>query len=148
MSNPYGMNNPFIVQNGLIVNADAVITGSISSSNATITQLVIKDQSTAYMNARLATGVTSYTIVDSFSPSLGNTAKWLLSISDGTNFKTSEILSIWNPATNDTIFAEYTTNAIGDVPGFMSVNIQSGTVNLVANPTSGTWSIKMLRFII
>ena len=53
MSNTYGMSNPFIVQNGLIVNADAVITGSISSSTATINRLVVRDVTTAYMDAKL-----------------------------------------------------------------------------------------------
>jgi hypothetical protein len=148
MSEKYGMSNPFIVQNGLIVNADAVITGSISSSTATINRLVVRDGTTAYMDAKLATNVSSYSVVDYFTGSLGNSAKWTLSISDGTNLKTSEMMCIWNPSTNESSYAEYTTNALGTVAGFLSVNMSSGNVNLIANPLTGSWTIKILRFII
>jgi hypothetical protein len=148
MSNTYGMNNPFIVQNGLIVNADAVITGSISSSAATLNRLIVRDGTTAYMDAKLASGVSSYTIIDYFTGSIGNSARWTLSINDGTNFKTSEMMCIWNPSTNESLYTEYTTNALGTVCGFLSVNMSGGNVNLIANPTTGSWTIKILRFII
>jgi hypothetical protein len=148
MSNTYGMSNPFIVQNGLIVNADAVITGSISSSAATLNRLIVRDGTTAYMDAKLASSVSSYRVIDYFTGSIGNSAKWTLSINDGTNFKTSELMCIWNPATAESSYTEYTTNALGTVAGFLSVNMSGGNVNLIANPLTGSWTIKILRFII
>jgi hypothetical protein len=57
-------------------------------------------------------------------------------------------MAVWDPATNTTTNAEYTTNAIGNVPAFMSVNISGQNVRLVAYPTTGSWTIKMLRFVI
>jgi hypothetical protein len=148
MSNTYGMNNPFIVQNGLIVNANAVVTGSISSSLVTANRFIIKDQSTVYMDAKLATGVSSPQTIDSFTGSLGNSCKWLLSINDGTNFETSEVMFIWNQNTEESRFTQYGTNAIGTVDGFISASMSSGYVNLHAGPNVGTWNIKILRTIL
>jgi hypothetical protein len=148
MSNPYGMNNPFIVQNGLIVNANAVVTGSISSSLITANRFVIRDQSTVYMDAKLASGVSSPQTLDSFTGSLGNSCKWLLSINDGTNFETSEVMCIWNPDTGTSRFTQYGTNAIGTVDGFISASMSNGYVNLHAGPNIGTWNIKILRTIL
>lgn len=144
----YGMNNPFIVQNGLIVNADAVITGSISSSLVTANRFIIKDQSTVYMDAKIATGVSSPQTIDTFTGSLGNSCKWFLSINDGTNFETSEVLCIWNPAAGTSRFTQYGTNAIGTVNGFISASMSGGYVNLHAGPNTGTWTIKILRTIL
>ena len=148
MSNTYGMTNPFIVQNGLIVNANAVVTGSISSSLVTANSFIIRDQSTVYMDAKLASGVSSPQTIDSFTGSLGNSCKWLLSINDGTNFETSEVLFIWNPDTQESRFAQYGTNAIGTVDGFISASMSGGYVNLHAGPNIGTWNIKILRTIL
>jgi hypothetical protein len=148
MSNTYGMNNPFIVQNGLIVNANAVVTGSISSSLITANRFVIKDQSTVYMDARLATGVASPQTIDFFTGSLGNSCKWFLSINDGTNFETSEVMFIWNSITGESRFTQYGTNAIGTVDGFISASMSGGYVNLHAGPNIGTWNIKILRTIL
>ena len=142
------MNNPFIVQNGLIVNANAVVTGSISSSLVTANRFVIKDQSTIYMDAKLASGVSSPQTIDSFTGSLGNSCKWLLSINDGTNFETSEVMFIWNPTTQESRFTQYGTNAIGTVDGFISASMSGGYVNLHAGPNIGTWNIKILRTIL
>lgn len=139
------MDNFFIIQNGLVVNASPFATGSDSGSY----QIVLNNQSTAYMNCSVATAPqNTSTVVDSFSKSWGNSVKWLLSINSGSNFKTSELMAVWDPATNSTTHAEYTTNAIGCVPGFMSVNINGGNVRLVAYPPTGSWNIKMLRFVI
>jgi hypothetical protein len=139
------MDNFFIVQNGLVVNTSPFATGSASGSY----QLLLTNNTMAYMNCSVATASENQsTVIDSFSKSWGNTAKWLLSIGSGSNFKTSEVLAIWDPATNNANHAEYTTNALGTVPSFMSVNISGGNVRLVAYPTTGSWTVKMLRFVI
>lgn len=148
------MTNPFIVQNGLLVNADAVITGSlgVSGSFAQVKQLqVVGGGTPVYMDSVIITNVSSYLVIDSFPTTMGNSAKWLLSINDGSNYKTSELMCIWD-YTGRTNFAEYTTNALGTVAGFFSVVLAGGseprTVTLIANPPIGTWTIKMLRFIL
>lgn len=138
------MDNFFIIQNGLVVNTTPFTDVSSGSY-----QIVLNNQSTAYMNCSVASAPqNTSTVIDSFSKEWGNTAKWLLSICSGSNFKTSEMLAVWDPATNNANHAEYTTNALGCVPSFMSVNISGGNVRLVAYPTSGSWTIKMLRFVI
>lgn len=138
------MDNFFIVQNGLVVNTTPLTDVSSGSY-----QIVLNNQSTAYMNCSVASAPqNTSTVIDSFSKSWGNSAKWLLSINSGSNFKTSELMAVWDPATNNTTHAEYTTNAIGTVPAFMAVNISGNNVRLVAYPTTGSWNIKMLRFVI
>jgi len=139
------MDNFFIVQNGLVVNS-SYVTGSASGSYQL---LLTTNNSMAYMNCSVSTAPeNTSTVIDSFSKEWGNTAKWLLSIGSGSNFKTSEMLAIWDPITNNANHAEYTTNALGSVPTFMSVNINGGNVRLVAYPQTGSWTIKMLRFVI
>lgn len=101
-----------------------------------------------YINSIRVDGIDTATIIDSFPTSMGNSAKWLLSIGDGASFKTSELISIWNPGNNSTNFAEVTTNALGTVPVVMSVNLSAGDVRLIANPASGSWTIKMMRFLL
>jgi hypothetical protein len=102
----------------------------------------------AYMVAGEVHDVDDPTIIDIFPTNEGLSAKWLLSIWDGTNFKTSEILAIWNPGNNSTNFAEVTTNSLGTIPLAMSVTLSAGQVRLMANPVSGIWNIKYIRFLL
>jgi hypothetical protein len=100
------------------------------------------------MVSQYAANVEYATAVDQFPDVDGNSAKWLISINDGSSYKTSEIISIWDPSANVTNFAEVTTNVIGTVPVAMSVNISGDNVRLIANPASGSWTIKSLRFVL
>lgn len=150
------MNNPFIINNGLYVNADTEISGSayvsgslfVSGSHTRTQRLIVDGGTSVYMDSNVKTGINTWMVVDSFDMYMGNTAKWLLSINSGSNFKTSEMLAVWDPSVPEVNFAEYTTNEIGSVCMIMSVNISGGNVRLVANPPSGSWNIKSLRFIL
>ena len=105
--------------------------------------------SNGYINSMQTASITTATVIDSFTTSIGNSGKWFVSINDGaSNFKTSEVTVIWDPTTNATNFTETTTNSIGLVPVSFSVNLSGGLVRLIANPSSGTWNIKMMRFLL
>lgn len=101
-----------------------------------------------YIDTMMTASISSATVIDSFSTSRGNSAKWMLSIGNGTAFKTSEVTCIWDPVSNTTNFTETTTNSIGSVTVSMSVSLSGGLVRLIANPSSGTWTIKMMRFLL
>ena len=127
----------------------SVSSSYLSGSAATIQRVTLANMvAQAYMVSQYATDVEYATSVDQFPDTDGNSAKWLISINDGTSYKTSEIISIWDPTTNITNFAEVTTNVIGTVPVAMSVNISGDNVRLIANPASGSWTIKSLRFVL
>lgn len=127
----------------------SVSSSYLSGSSATIQRVTLANMvAQAYMVSQYATDVEYATSVDQFPDTDGNSAKWLISINDGTSYKTSEIISIWDPTTNITNFAEVTTNVIGTVPVAMSVNISGDNVRLIANPASGSWTIKSLRFVL
>ena len=119
-----------------------------SYADAAEVALRISGGGSAYINAYAVYNVYTASVIDSFPTAQGNSAKWLLSINDGISFKSSEILSIWDGSTNSTNFAEITTNALGSIPVAMSVNISSNSVRLIANPASGSWTVKMIRFLL
>ncbi len=132
--------------NGTASNATNAVTASFL--NASQVFLNVSGSTPAQMEAHIVTNIVTATIIDSFPTTSGLSAKWLLSINDGSNFKTSEILAIWNPNNNTTNFAEVTTNVLGTIPVAMSVSLSSGLVRLVANPSSGTWTVKLIKFLL
>jgi hypothetical protein len=115
---------------------------------STLTLTISGSTSGAYMSGYEVDTFSDPTIIDSFPATSGRSAKWILSIYDGTNLKTSELMAVWNATTETANFAEATTNVIGTIPVSLSVNVVSGVVRLVANPASGTWSARMIRFLL
>lgn len=101
-----------------------------------------------YMYVARMDNISSATIIDAFTSSLGNSSEWIISINDGFSFKTSQILSVWNPTTSSINWSEITTNAIGVSPYALSVNLLSNQIELFFNPASGSWTIKVIRFVI
>lgn len=116
--------------NNITINGANGATGSIGTN---ITVNVTPDSGSVY--------------IDSIPITSGNTAKWLISINDGVdNFKASEMFASWN----NTMVKYYNTEVseIGSVPVALSVDNTGGTVNLLATPFSGTWTIKMIRMVV
>ena len=126
----------------------SVSSSYVSGSSVTVQSISLVSQITASMVSSYVAGVFTATTVDTFSDLIGNSAKWLVSMNDGASFKTSEIITIWNPISNSTNFAEVTTNVLGTVPVALSVNISADQVRLIANPVSGSWTIKTIRFVL
>lgn len=108
---------------------------------------IVGGGTTGSITTSLVSGVSTPTAVDSIPVSSGNASKWLVSISDGTNFQASDVIGNWsNSGVVD--FAEVSSNPIGTVPVFLSVIYNSGFIYLVATPASGTWTVKVLRTLI
>lgn len=127
----------------------SISSSYLSGSSATVNKITLENSELrAYLTSRVATDITVASPVDAFPDTDGNSAKWLISINDGSSFKTSEVIAIWEPISNVTNFAEVTTNMIGSIPVAMSVNISGNQVRLIANPASGSWTVKTIRFVL
>lgn len=87
-------------------------------------------------------------VIDSIFTGEGNAAKWLISANDGNlNYKNVEVVASWNNFSVE--FDSVDVNEIGSVPVHISVsNTISGSINLVATPLSGTWTLKLIRMMI
>ena len=101
---------------------------------------------TGSFGTNLIENVVGYQPIDSFPNTVGNAAMWLVSVNDGTNYKTNEVAASWD----DTVVNYYVTevSTIGNVPVVITANNVGGVVSLVANPLSGTWTVKLIRMII
>ena len=99
------------------------------------------------------TGATSASavIVDSFDPNTTGerSVKWLVSIQDGTNFRTSEVLAVTNSDGTSSNFNIVSTPDLGTVNVTLSVDTNAGSMRLLATITDGgSWDIKASRLSI
>lgn len=111
---------------------------------------IVHGGATGSFGTNLVSNVSSYQAVDSVSTSTGNAAMWLVSVNDGANFKTCEVVASWNNLVADSV-KHYVTEVseIGSVPVHLSVsNMNTGSVELTANPMEGTWTVKFIRMIV
>jgi len=76
----------------------------------------------------------------------GNAARWLVSISNGTDIKVNEVMSSWNNASSSYYVTE--VSEIGYVPVSLSVNNTSGSIHLLATPLSGSWTLKYIKMVV
>jgi len=76
----------------------------------------------------------------------GNAARWLVSISNGTDIKVNEVMSSWNNVSSSFYVTE--VSQIGYVPVSLSVNNTSGSIHLLATPLSGSWTLKYIKMVV
>lgn len=87
-------------------------------------------------------------IVDSFDETLGDSVEWLVTIKDGTNFKTSKVFATWD-GNGNVNYSQIGTKSIGDTsPVTISVDESSDNIRLISTIASGTWTIKAKRTIV
>jgi hypothetical protein len=117
---------------GIVINGEAGATGSIGTNVIT--------------NVNASDGTTD---IDSIPISVGNAARWLVSINDGIggNFKTSEVVASWNFVGNFR-YNNTEVSEVGSVPVVLSVNNVGSNITLQATPFSGIWTIKMIRTMV
>lgn len=84
--------------------------------------------------------------IDSELIGSGNAARWLVSISNGSDTKVNEVMSSWNNASSSFYVTE--VSQIGYVPVSLSVNNASGSIHLLATPLSGTWTLKYIKMVV
>lgn len=84
--------------------------------------------------------------IDTFPVNKGNSARWLVFISDGINSKTLKVVATWdNTFVN---FYSSETQHTGDVPVDFSMSNSGTDVSLIATPNGGNWKVKFTRTII
>ena len=111
--------------------------------------ILVGNGATGSFTTNLVNGVSTSEAIDTVAFTVGNAAKWFVSINDGgSNFKTTEVMAAW--PTNGSAVRFYTTevNQIGTVPVTLSVNNAAGNIHLYANVLAGTWTIKYIRTIV
>lgn len=130
----------FAVSSSLVM--EGIETGSLTLGGLDLTGQTGSAASSSFQSG-IVTGVSSFEIVDSLPDTSSQAALWLVSISDGTNFKAVEIAAGWDAVSVNYYVTE--VSQIGSVPVNMSVNNTDSNINLVANPLSGTWTIKFIK---
>jgi hypothetical protein len=121
---------------------EGIETGSLTLGGLDLTGQTGSAASSSFQSG-IVTGVSSFEIVDSLPDNSSQAALWLVSISDGTNFKAVEIAAGWDVTSVNYYVTE--VSQIGSVPVNMSVNNTDSNINLVANPLSGTWTVKFIK---
>lgn len=137
-------------QNNFVQKTGDTMTGSLTvdSSNVEITggQLHINESS---ITSDIKTGVGVNTVIDSISVDSGNASFWDVLIYDGTNFRASKIISVWdNNDPANVRFNEVSSENIGDTSGIelnVSYNSSTSSIRLKASPSVGTWNVKFIR---
>ena len=149
LSSSYSETASFISNTNNVSVKHAQTASHVIANEVIVTSIFITSQITSSVINKVVNNVSMSTVIDAFPDTIGNSAKWLISINDGTSFKTSEMTSIWDPVSDLSNFTETTTNTIGQtIPVAFSTNISSDAVRLIANPASGSWRIKIFRYTI
>jgi len=137
----------FAVSSSLVL--DGIETGSLSLGGLDLTGQT-GSAATSSFQSGIVTDVSSFQNIDSISDQSSRAVMWLVSISDGINFKAVEIAAGWDSDSVNYYVTE--VSQIGSAPVNISVNnsggVAGGFVNLVATPLSGTWTIKFIRIIV
>lgn len=132
--------------------ANSALTASyLDISNGQSTTLaslnLVGGNTTGSMGTHVVTGLSTPQSIDSIPVSTGNSATWLVSIHDSTNYKTSEVVAAWNSTTGISFYVTEVSQ-IGLVPVTLTVTNSGGNVTLTATPASGTWTIKLIRMVV
>jgi hypothetical protein len=137
------MSSLFAVSSSLVV--EGIETGSLSLGALDLTGVTGSAASSSFETGEVL-NVSTFETIDSMPENPAHAVMWLVSINDGTNFKSVEVAAGWDSESVNYYVTE--VSQIGSVPVNMSVNNTGGTINLVANPLSGTWGIKYIRIVV
>lgn len=95
------------------------------------------------------TNVITNTIIDSVGVNEGNCCFWDLCVTDGTNYRASRLMVVWDGT--DIRINEAATDSIGDTSGvIMQVMYNGGNteIQLKASIVSGTWTVSSFKKVI
>jgi hypothetical protein len=130
---------------GNIITTDA--TGKLIDSGVAVSSILALHSSAE--NTDVDTGTEN---VDTFSASLGRSCQWLVRIGNGTTFRTSTVMAVWNADSSATVhYTETSTNDVGSgsTSGVvLSVDEDSGNIRLRVTVDSNNWDIKVSRTVL
>lgn len=102
-----------------------------------------------YKKIELSNLSNSVEILDTFDDTIAIGCKWVITVNDGSNFRISEILSIWNESTDTLKFTETSTNDIGDTSDILfACDVSNNDVRLLVSISNGTWDFNIQRILI
>lgn len=135
------------ISNKAYTSSFAPTSSYYQTSSLTVDSLdLLGGQATGSFGTNVFTEITASAPIDQVSSSFGNAAMWLVSIGSGSALKTCEVVATWGSASIN--FYSTEVSQIGDVPVYMSATNYSGSVSLVANPSYGNWTVKLIRMMI
>jgi hypothetical protein len=137
------MSSLFAVSSSLVI--EGIETGSLSLGALDLTGVTGSAASSSFETGEML-NISTFETIDSMPENPAHAVMWLVSIKDDTNFKSVEVAAGWDSESVNYYVTE--VSQIGSVPVNMSVTNTGGTINLVANPLSGTWGIKYIRIVV
>lgn len=117
----------------------ATLTGTQTLSNKSLTSFDQKTGSTSIANQAVGQTVVAtvaQTAVDTFAAATYRSAKYIVQITQGSNYQSSEIMILHNGTTTST--AEYAMMNTGGTLGTFSSDISGGNVRLLVTMSSAT----------
>ena len=145
----YAQAKDAILNNASFPPISQIVNYNITNNNATNTFETVNITGTSNVTASLVANleiISGSSTIDSELITMGNSAKWIVSVSDGFNVKVNEVMASWNSVSSSYYVTE--VNQIGTVPVTLSVNNIGGSINLLANPLSGTWTVKYIKMTV
>jgi hypothetical protein len=128
-----------------------ITDSAISKSNyfpKTVPYVNIENGAVGSINVSELNNVNTGGDLDTLSATSGNAVNWLISIGDGTEFYSSQIIANWTSDGSSVSFSEFGVNVIGDVAATFSVIYLNGNIILKVVVNEGTWNIKAVRTLI
>ena len=145
----YAQAKDAILNNASFPPISQIVNYNITNNSATNTFETVNITGTSNVTASLVANleiISGSSTIDSELITMGNSAKWIVSVSDGFNVKVNEVMASWNSVSSSYYVTE--VNQIGTVPVTLSVNNIGGSINLLANPLSGTWTVKYIKMTV
>jgi hypothetical protein len=147
----YAQAKDAILNNASFPPISQIINYNITNNNATNTFETVNITGASGTTGSLTANseiISGSAQIDSEIIGDGHAARWLVSISDvsNSNVKVNEVMASWNNVSSSYYVTE--VNQIGTVPVTLSVNNVGGSINLLANPLSGTWTVKYIKMAV
>jgi len=102
--------------------------------------------------ARITTSAVSSivkeSVIDMLPISHGNVVRWIVSLTNGVKFVSSEIFANWNEDGSNLRYTEFGVNTITDDDGFFSVVREKDNILLKFTPVKNAWNAKSIRTVL
>jgi hypothetical protein len=126
-----------------VLTSDSTPYGAIAQSGLTYDGQYLTIYGGQRIKTQTTTPVTTTGVtVASVAVSSGSSAHFEYLVIDGINYRAGVVMCVWDGVT--TAYTDTSTPDIGiTLPLTFSVSISGGNVNLIANASSGSWTIKV-----
>jgi hypothetical protein len=135
------------ISNKAYTSSFAPTSSYYQTSSLTVDSLeLLGGTATGSVATDIFTNISSSFPIEQISSSLMNAGLWLISIYSGSAIKTSEFVAVWGSSSINYYSTE--VSQIGQVPVNLSASNVSGSVSIIVNPSSGVWTVKLIKITI